>query len=99
MKKTIHPEYFGETKVTCACGATYHFGSTRQNIHVELCQKCHPFYTGAQRFVDTANKIDKFNKKRDVASKFKVTVAAKKEEEKQRNQAPKSLAEMLAALK
>ena len=99
MKTGIHPQYFQAT-VTCAsCGKKFNFGSTQENIHVELCSNCHPFYTGAQRFVDSANRIDKFQKKQEVAAKFKATVVKKKEEEKAKATGPKSLSEMLAALK
>ena len=74
-------------------------GSTQQQIHVELCSKCHPFYTGAQKFVDSANRIDKFQKKQDIAAKYKATVVKKKEEQKAKASGPKSLAEMLEGLK
>ncbi|MFQ3670326.1 MAG: 50S ribosomal protein L31 [Verrucomicrobiia bacterium] len=62
MKLEIHPEYV-ETTITCACGAVYHTRSTRQNIRIGICAACHPFYTGQQRFVDTAGRVDKFNKR------------------------------------
>ena len=62
MKKGIHPDYKPAT-IKCACGATYPTGSTKQNISVEICAKCHPFYTGKQKLVDTSGRVDKFNKK------------------------------------
>ena len=62
MKKGIHPDY-KETKVTCACGETFTTRSTKEEINVEVCSKCHPFYTGAQRNVSRAGRVDKFNKK------------------------------------
>jgi len=62
MKKDIHPKY-GETKASCACGATFDVGSTRENIKVEICSKCHPFFTGKQKLVDSAGRIDRFKKK------------------------------------
>ncbi len=62
MKEGIHPEYY-EADVTCACGNTFKTGSTKQNIRVELCSKCHPYYTGQQRFVDTGGRVDKFRKR------------------------------------
>lgn len=74
-------------------------GSTTQQIRVELCSKCHPFYTGEQKFVDSANRIDKFQKKQDLAAKYKATVVKKKEEQKAKESGPKTLAEMLAGLK
>ncbi|HET9946995.1 MAG TPA: 50S ribosomal protein L31 [Patescibacteria group bacterium] len=98
MKSNIHPTYFADAQIICACGNVITAGGTHQKIHIELCSKCHPFYTGAQKFVDSANRIDKFQKKQDIASKYKATVVKKKEEEKQKSSGPKSLAEMLAAL-
>ena len=62
MKKGIHPEYY-ETIVTCACGEVIHTRSTKKNIRVEICSKCHPFYTGKQKFVDSAGRVDRFKKK------------------------------------
>ena len=62
MKKGVHPEYY-ETTVTCACGEVIHTRSTRKNIRVEICSKCHPFYTGKQKFVDSAGRVEKFKKK------------------------------------
>jgi large subunit ribosomal protein L31 len=99
MKANTHPTYFPDAKVVCACGNTFTVGSTVPSIHVELCSNCHPFYTGAQKFVDTASLIQKFQNKQQKAQQFKVTVQKKKEEQKSRDNAPKTLAEMLAALK
>ncbi len=62
MKKDIHPEYV-ETKVRCGCGNEFTTRSTKKEIHVEICSACHPFYTGKQKFVDTAGRIEKFQKK------------------------------------
>ena len=62
MKEGIHPEYV-ECTITCACGAVYHTRSTRKTLHVEICAKCHPFYTGQQRFVDTAGRVERFRRK------------------------------------
>lgn len=62
MKKGIHPEY-GKAIVKCACGYTFETGSTKKEIHVEICSNCHPFYTGKQKFLDSAGRIEKFNKK------------------------------------
>lgn len=63
MKQGVHPEYFPEAKVTCACGNTFTTGSTLPNIRVEICSACHPFFTGAQRFVDTLGQVERFQKK------------------------------------
>jgi large subunit ribosomal protein L31 len=62
MKAKIHPEYH-PCKVTCGCGNTFQTGATIKELHVEICSVCHPFYTGKQKFVDTAGRIEKFNKK------------------------------------
>ncbi|MBI4117805.1 MAG: 50S ribosomal protein L31 [Parcubacteria group bacterium] len=60
MKKDIHPQYFQEAKVACACGNTFTTGSTLESLHVEICSACHPFYTGKQKLVDTAGIVDRF---------------------------------------
>ncbi|MFC1631992.1 50S ribosomal protein L31 [Candidatus Omnitrophota bacterium] len=62
MKPKIHPEY-KDTTITCACGEVIHTRSTRQNIRVEICSKCHPLYTGKQKFVDSAGRVEKFKRK------------------------------------
>jgi len=62
VKKDIHPKY-GVAKVTCACGETFESGSTKKEVRVEICSKCHPFFTGKQKFVDTSGRVDKFKKK------------------------------------
>lgn len=63
MKKEIHPEYQTKAKVTCACGNNFTVGSTVPEIHVEICSMCHPFYTGKQKLVDTARRVEKFQEK------------------------------------
>ena len=65
MKKNIHPQYYDDCKVTCACGNSFVTGSTLPEIRVELCNKCHPFYTGKQKFVDTARRVEKFQERAD----------------------------------
>ena len=67
MKKDIHPKYYKDAKVICVCGNTFTVGSTVPTIHVELCDKCHPFYTGKQRIVDTENLVKKFEKRQKAA--------------------------------
>lgn len=62
MKQGIHPEYH-QCKVTCACGETFMTGSTKKEIRVEICSKCHPFFTGKQKLVDTGGRVDRFNKR------------------------------------
>ncbi len=96
MKTQIHPQYFDDAKVTCSCGNRFTVGSTKQEIRVELCDNCHPFYTGQQRFVDTASRIERFVMKQQTASKV---VKKKREEKKQEEIGPQTLSEMLQALK
>ncbi|HIC90817.1 MAG TPA: 50S ribosomal protein L31 [Syntrophaceae bacterium] len=62
MKEGIHPKYF-RTTVRCACGNEFETGSTKENIRVEICSHCHPFFTGKQKLVDTAGKVEKFLRK------------------------------------
>ena len=62
MKDNIHPKYF-ETTIRCACGHELEVGSTKKDIRVEICSKCHPFFTGKQKLVDTAGRIERFRKK------------------------------------
>jgi large subunit ribosomal protein L31 len=77
MKSDIHPNY-QLTTVTCACGERFETRSTREDIHVEICSKCHPFYTGTQKFVDTAGRVEKFQQKYAKAAVTKQKVATKK---------------------
>lgn len=63
MKKDIHPTYYPDAQVICACGNTWTTGSTRKVINTDVCSKCHPFYTGEQRIVDTEGQVDRFYKK------------------------------------
>ena len=63
VKSKIHPKWFADAQVTCACGSTFTTGSTMQKIGVEVCSSCHPLYTGQQKFLDTAGRVDKFNQR------------------------------------
>jgi large subunit ribosomal protein L31 len=94
MKANIHPKYF-EANVACSCGNTFTVGSTVEKIHVELCYQCHPFYTGQQKFVDTASRIEKFQKRMSATR----TPAKKAEKTAKEESAPLTLREMLQALK
>ena len=76
MKKNIHPKYDIKTKATCACGAVFEVGSTMPEIKVEVCSQCHPFYTGKEKVMDTAGRVDRFKKrqaKRETLTKKKIT--------------------------
>lgn len=63
MKSDIHPTYFEDVNAKCACGATFSIGSTKENIEVEICSKCHPFYTGQEKVLDTTGRVDRFKKR------------------------------------
>ncbi len=68
MKDGIHPNYT-QTQVRCACGAIIETGSTKENMRVDICSKCHPFYTGKQKLVDTGGRVDRFNKRFGISDK------------------------------
>jgi len=70
MKEGIHPTYYEDATIICACGNTWKTGSTRKTIHTDVCSKCHPFYTGEQRIVDTEGQVDRFYKKLQVRNNF-----------------------------
>lgn len=63
MKKDLHPKYNAEAQVTCACGNTFTTGSTKDELKVEICSECHPFYTGKQKFVERGGRVERFKKK------------------------------------
>ncbi len=67
MKKGIHPKYMS-TKVTCSCGHKFETMATQSEVHTDICSVCHPFYTGKQRLVDTAGRVERFKKKYDKVS-------------------------------
>ena len=69
MKEKIHPQYYPEAKVICSCGNTFTVGSTKKEIRVELCSKCHPYYTGEQRVVDTAGRVERFRRRYEKTEK------------------------------
>ena len=70
MKKDVHPKYV-ECKVTCGCGNKFSTKATVQELRVEICSECHPFYTGKQKFVDAAGRVDKFRRKYAKATEAK----------------------------
>jgi len=99
MKANIHPQYFDQAQVICACGNRFITGSTLEEIRVELCSKCHPFYTGEQKFVDSASRIQKFQQKQNIAQQYLHSKVKKQEDQKAKDTAPKTLREMLMAVK
>jgi large subunit ribosomal protein L31 len=60
MQKELHPKYFSAAKVTCSCGNSFSVGSTKESMHIEICSNCHPFYTGNDKVVDTAGRVERF---------------------------------------
>jgi large subunit ribosomal protein L31 len=84
MKANTHPKYNSEVKVICSCGNTFTTGSTLEELKVELCSNCHPFYTGKQRIVDTENLVKKFEKRAGAASKDAITKRKEKRESRRR---------------
>jgi large subunit ribosomal protein L31 len=81
MKTEIHPTYFPEAKVVCACGEKWVTGSTVEEIHVDICSNCHPFYTGEQRIVDTEGQVDRFYKRLEARQKYVEDIDAKAAEQ------------------
>ena len=77
MKKNIHPNFFTDAQVICACGNTWTTGSTRKVIRTDVCSKCHPFFTGEQRIVDTEGQVDRFYKKLQARQQFAAEAEAR----------------------
>lgn len=71
MKTDIHPTYYPNAKVKCACGNTFTVGSTKEFIETEICAACHPFYTGSEKYIDTAGRIEKFRARQEKTAKLK----------------------------
>lgn len=94
MKANIHPQYFEDAKISCACGNTFTTGSTLREIRVEVCSKCHPFFTGEMKFVDTLGRVERFQKSQQKAQKIREQTV-KKIQEKRESKRPGSLREML----
>lgn len=94
MKPNIHPQYFDDAKVVCACGNSFVTGATVPEIRVEVCSKCHPFFTGEMKFVDTLGRVEKFQKNQAKAKVIRAQIVQKKEE-KIKRQRPGSLREMI----
>lgn len=99
MKKEIHPKYFDKAKVVCACGNTFPVGSTQEEIHVEICSACHPFYTGKQKLLDSARRVEKFQKKTEGKAKTVVSKTEKKGKQKALKAAKKAESEGIKVVK
>ncbi|MFA6271881.1 MAG: 50S ribosomal protein L31 [Patescibacteria group bacterium] len=89
MKKEGHPKYYPDATVTCACGNTFTAGSTVKEIKVEICASCHPFYTGKQKFIDTARRVDRFKRIQEKSDALKAKAPKKKVKAKKKNTAEK----------
>jgi large subunit ribosomal protein L31 len=99
MKAQIHPTWFEEAVVTCACGNTFTVGATVPEIHVEVCYNCHPFYTGTMKFVDTAGRVDSFRAKIQGAGKKVMSKTEKRKIKREKKlqeemERPESLTEL-----
>lgn len=99
MKSDIHPKWYPNAVVTCACGNTFTVGSTKEKIMIDICSKCHPFFTGEMRFVDTMGRVERFQAKQKQAAASTYVSKKKKKQLKADAPAPKSLKEMLMGLK
>ncbi len=104
MKANIHPKWYPEAKVTCACGHSFVFGATFPSLQVEICSFCHPFYTGQMKYVDTAGRVDAFRVKLAKKSEKIISKAEKRKLKKERKiqrelERPDTLEELRQSLK
>ncbi len=104
MKAGVHPKWFEEAKVTCACGNSFTVGATMPEIQIEVCSNCHPFYTGQMKYVDTAGRVDAFITRRAKAKRKIVSKTEKRKLKRERRireelEKPESLAEVRKATK
>lgn len=102
MKTAIHPTYYPDAKIKCSCGAVYVVGSTAKELKTELCAACHPFYTGQQKLVDTAGRVDKFQAKRKLSQDLQTASLARAEKKKKKEvyvekEVPKEVIERVVA--
>lgn len=102
MKQGIHPQWYKDALVTCACGNTFKIGATKPEIKTDICAKCHPFFTGEMKFVDTLGRVEKFKKKQEAAQAQVAQLMEKKKKKDEKQKAlreQKSLKEMLSGLR
>ena len=97
MQAKIHPQWYPEAQVVCACGNMFTVGSTKPAIKVEICHKCHPFFTGEMKYVDTLGRVERFQQKQKAALEQSSVRALKKQkiQEKNEERKPRTLREML----
>lgn len=98
MKTTGHPTWYQEAQVVCACGNMFTIGSTKSEVRVEVCSRCHPFFTGETRFLDSMGRVERFQKKQATAATYTATKKSKKQVQQDQDRQPKSLREMLLDL-
>jgi len=82
MKKEIHPKYYPKAKITCACGNIFTIGSTKEKIQIEVCSKCHPFYTGKEKLLDSDGRAERFKARKAKAKTIVRKKSVKKAEKK-----------------
>ncbi len=102
MKSDIHPKWYPNATVTCACGNTFTVGATKNTIHVDICANCHPFFTGEMKFIDSMGRVERFQSKQKQMASTGPYVSKKKKQAQKRaadDRTPKSLKEMLMGLK
>ena len=99
MKASIHPQWYPDAQVSCVCGNVFSVGSTKSEIHVEICSRCHPFFTGKMNFTTGKGKVERFQERREKAKTFVTKKTAKQLAQTTSSQQPKSLKEMLMGLK
>jgi large subunit ribosomal protein L31 len=99
MQAAIHPKTFDATITCTSCGFSFTADSTKESYHIEVCAKCHPFYTGKQRFLDTKGNVDRFKRKQEQAKKYYQELADKKKKDQVKKTKPsKSLKELLSEM-
>lgn len=102
MKANVHPQWHEDATVSCACGNTFTVGMSKPSIRVEICSKCHPFFTGEMKFIDTMGRVERFQKKAAEAKAKSAEYAEKKKKKAEKAEQlrnPKSLREMLMGVK
>lgn len=102
MKQTIHPTWYPQAHIFCVCGNTFTVGATKEELHVEICSHCHPFFTGEMKFVDTLGRVERFQQKQQHAATQATKLADKKKKKAEREvqlRNPKSLKDMLMGAK
>ena len=89
MKKDIHPKYHPNAKVKCACGNTFEIGSTKPELNIETCSKCHPFYTGTAKILDIAGRVERFKTRKTKTSETPIRKKTEKKAVKKAKKTPK----------